>query len=194
MECRWRFEGIEQGIDEILDIDECQHLPAVAYTEVEMAVDALYHHQIVLFVGAVHSCGAEYDPGEVGQSAEQCFGFHLRQAVAGVGLRYGAGVERGVAAVFGGGAECAEAAHVQEAPRCESGADDDVGKCAQIAEVDPVEIGEVGAFGGTQVVDHIVPAFSLRKGCGESLGHLCRVIVVEHHEVQPRVGEVAPRC
>ena len=69
-----RSKGIEHSPYEIGYIDECKQLFLIAYSEIEARVDTLYHHQIILLVGAVDTCRAEYCPGYVGMCLKPCLG------------------------------------------------------------------------------------------------------------------------
>ena len=185
-------QGLEDGRDEVGDVEEAQLLLGKAYRDVEMPVDALDHHQIVLLVRTVDACGTENYPRQAGIFLKEDLALELGAAVGGVGVGDGLRGER-LESLFVAQAEHAQRRHVQEAAGDKARVLQDVGKAAQVAVVDAVKVGDVGAFCGAEVPDYAVPACGRRSGPGElrSLGF--GIVIVEDDEAQARVVEVAPR-
>ena len=185
-------QSLEDSGDEVGYIKETQLLLGKAYRDVEMPVDALDHHQIVLLVRTVDACGTENYPRQIGIFFEEDLALELGAAVGGVGVGDGLRGER-LESLFVAQAEHAQRRHVQEPPRDEAGLVQHVDKAFQIAVVDAVEVGDVGAFGGAEVPYYAVPAGGRGSGSGELRGLGFGVVIVEDDEVQARVVEVAPR-
>ena len=122
-----------------------------------------------------------------------CFGLYFGESVAGIRSCGRRCVDGGVIAVAGI-AESAQRTHKEQPARHHPLAGKRLAESAQIAEVYSVEIGEVCAFGGAEVVYHVVPRATLRRcflklGC-QSVGG----VVVEYGKIKAFVGEVAARC
>ncbi len=111
---------------------------AVANTEIEMSVDTFYHHEIVLLVRAVNSCGAENRVRDCCACGEFDFSVDFRHSIGGVGHRNRT-CREWLVVLFVAHAERAQAAHIEKSFGNLVKFGDDVEKAFEIIVVDEVE-------------------------------------------------------
>lgn len=60
-----RLQCVENGCDEVADVDKRQFLPAETDAEIESGSDGLHHQEVVALMRAVDACRTQGDVGEI---------------------------------------------------------------------------------------------------------------------------------
>ena len=116
-------DGGKDGTDEVAHIDKREHLPLVAHRKVDVLLDALRHHEVVLLARTIHTRGAEEGVvkppvGLVALLGQELLALHLAFAVCRVGLWCVVGSHVVVGAVgihlLADGTQHTQAAHIEE--------------------------------------------------------------------------------
>ena len=150
------LQGEEDGLNDVFHVDEGDVLTLEAYGEVNMALDALGHEEIVFLARTVDSGGAQHHAGEVSERAEEVLGFELALTVGGVGLRTVRFADFFVGLLFAYGTEDAERTEVDELAEGRLCGDERAGQVFGSFGVDGVEVGFVQALGHARGMHHVV--------------------------------------